>query len=44
MEHSRSQDNVSDRFLVRGLLAASLISEHHVPSLLEVRYRYRKAS
>ena len=29
-EHSRGQDNVSDRSLVRGLLATSCISEHHV--------------
>ena len=45
-EHSRGQDNVFDRSLVRGLLAISFISEHHVQwhFVSEVCYRYQKTS
>ena len=45
-EHSRGQDNVSDRSLVRGLLATSCISEHHVQwhFVSEVCHRYQKTS
>ena len=45
-EHSRGQDNVSDRSLVRGLLATSFISEHHVQwhFVSEVCHRYQKTS